>query len=108
MQGKLMITCKPLQQKDFPLLAHWFKQPHVAQWWSAESIMSCEQINEKYLAKIRSPDQAAFIVYLNDTPIGYIQYYDASKYSQPIALVRTASINLLENLITSARVMESR
>ena len=67
-----MFSFKPLKENDFLLLADWFKQPHVAQWWEAES-------KQTLLKKIQSDWLQAFIVELNNQPIGYIQCYYACK-----------------------------
>jgi len=74
-----MFTFKPLEKNDIDLLYQWFKQPHVAQWWPAESVLDYESVKQKYCSKIGSDSQSAFIVYLNDRPIGYIQSYNATK-----------------------------
>lgn len=78
-------TFKALQALDFPLFFSWFKQPHVAEWWSIESKLSTEQLYAKYAAKLYASEQAAFIVYYENKPIGYIQWYNAHVYEkQPV------------------------
>lgn len=68
---------KPLKTQDIDLLINWFKQPHVAQWWQAESKLSAVVIREKYEQKLKIPGQESFIIYSNTHAIGYIQCYDA-------------------------------
>ncbi len=75
---KSQIIFKPLREGDITLLAQWFKQPHIAQWWPTESTLDNQSLHNKYLKKITSHGQA-FIVYLGDRPIGYIQCYLADK-----------------------------
>lgn len=64
-----MLVFKPLTQNDFLLLATWFKQPHIAQWWESED-------EHMLLKKLDSTWLNAFIVYLDNGPIGYMQCYD--------------------------------
>ncbi|MBF0362489.1 MAG: GNAT family N-acetyltransferase [Oligoflexia bacterium] len=66
-------TFKKLSNEDIQLLLSWFKEPHVSEWWPTPD--EDEAIIEKFLVRIRSEDTFGFIVSLNDTPIGYIQYY---------------------------------
>ncbi|MBS1988533.1 acetyltransferase [Candidatus Dependentiae bacterium] len=77
--NKNQITFKPLKKSHLPLLAQWFKQPHVAQWWPTESTFDNQSIRDKYLKKITSDSQSAFIVHLGNSPIGYIQCYHTHK-----------------------------
>ncbi|HFL2713442.1 TPA: GNAT family N-acetyltransferase [Legionella pneumophila] len=70
-------TFKPLSQCDLNLLCQWFSKPHVSEWW--QDNLSSEEIKDKYGKRIGDPVVCPFIVYLNDKPIGFIQYYWASK-----------------------------
>ena len=62
---------RPVTEKDFPLLARWLAEPHVAEWWDAP---------EKELAEIRdhmnSVSVEPLIVELAGKPIAYLQSYD--------------------------------
>ena len=71
-------TFKKLTQDDWPLLLHWFKEPHVEKWWPTPEE---NELMEYFLEKIRSKNTFGFVVFLGEKPIGYIQYYyiDRSK-----------------------------
>ena len=62
---------RPVTEKDFPLLARWLAEPHVAEWWGDP---------EKELADIRehmdSVSVEPLIVELDGRPIAYLQSYD--------------------------------
>jgi len=62
---------RPLTVKDFVLLGHWLREPHVAEWWDDP---------ETELAEIRghmdSVSVEPLIVELDGRPIGYLQTYD--------------------------------
>lgn len=68
---------KPLQESDLNLLCRWFDQPHVKQWWDDK--LTHDQIKNKYSERIGNADIVPFIAYLEDKPIGFIQYYHANK-----------------------------
>ena len=63
---------KKLTEDDLPLLLTWFNEPHVQQWWP---IPEKNEVLKHFLTRIRSKDTFGYIVYFNNTPIGYIQYY---------------------------------
>jgi len=65
-------TFTKLTQSDWPLMLKWFKEPHVEEWWPTPEK---DELMEYFLEKIRSKSTFGFIVFLNTTPIGYIQYY---------------------------------
>lgn len=69
---------RPLSDADLPLLADWLARPHLQEWWRDGEI-TIESIREKYLPNIIGDDVRPFIVYSDNFPFGYIQYYDASK-----------------------------
>lgn len=66
------ITFRKVTQTDIPLLSRWFRKPHVAAWWP---VPETNEFFENFLARIRSKNTIPFLVYSNQTPIGYIQYY---------------------------------
>ena len=65
-------TFKKLTQSDWPLMLKWFKEPHVQQWWPTPEK---DELMGYFLEKIRSKNTFGFIVFLDTTPVGYIQYY---------------------------------
>ena len=85
----MKITFIKLQQKHFPLLLRWLESPHVKEWWDQDIQYTSELINKKYISytqeykildNIKKPIHA-FIIKVDNKPIGYIQYYD--KYDFP-------------------------
>ena len=68
---------KPLQESDLNLLCKWLNEPHVKEWW--DDHLTDEEIKSKYKKRIGDNVIVPFIVFLNDKPIGFIQYYHANK-----------------------------
>src|SRR5271156_2780184 len=68
---------KPLQSEDLEQLCDWLEKPHVVEWWNDH--LSRAMIKEKYQARIGDDVVCSYIVYLNNKPIGFIQYYWATK-----------------------------
>lgn len=68
---------KSLTIPDLDLLCRWFEKPHVLEWWNDR--LTPEEIKEKYGKRIGDSIICPYIAYLNDQPIGFIQYYLASK-----------------------------
>lgn len=70
------INFKLLTENDLPLLHAWFQKPHIQQWYARGESYTLDMIKEKYLPRILHPESIPnFIVYADDTPIGYIQLY---------------------------------
>ena len=70
-------TFRPMTEKDLPLLSEWFSRPHLQKWWR-EQVVSVSRLREKYLPRISGKDDAKpFIICMNGSPVGYIQYYQA-------------------------------
>lgn len=78
------VTFTPLQKTHFPLLLKWLYTPHLRIWWDPNTDWTNELIEKKYtpytqgfkiLGDIKKP-MHAFIIMINETPIGYIQYYN--------------------------------
>lgn len=82
------ITFVPLAVSHFPLLLKWLEAPHVKAWWDQDINWTPEIIRQKYESYTRSykvlklEDRRiqkpihAFVIALDDHPIGYIQYYN--------------------------------
>lgn len=77
-----------LSQQHLPLLLKWLSSPHVQKWWDKDVDWSIELIHKRYdnyiqgykilnikEQEIKAP-MHAYIIEYNETPIGYIQYYD--------------------------------
>ena len=71
-------TFKTMQENDTRILFDWCQQPHISKWWQAPA--DYDKFLEKY-----HPDKMAenfvhpFIIYFDEQPIGYIQYYECDK-----------------------------
>ncbi|TAL58643.1 MAG: GNAT family N-acetyltransferase [Legionella sp.] len=72
-----MISFKPLEENDLALICCWLDKPHVKEWWNDG--LTHDEIKEKYGNRIGDTIVVPFIVYLDDHPIGFIQYYHADK-----------------------------
>jgi RimJ/RimL family protein N-acetyltransferase len=73
-QNDKRISFKPVTPDDIPLLFAWFLQPHVHQWWAVPETLA--EFSEYILEKVKTDKAYAFMVLLNDVPLGYIQYYN--------------------------------
>jgi len=80
----MSINFIPLYKDHFPLLLKWLLTSHVRRWWDKDVDWTMERIQKKYilytegykiLGEIKKP-MHAFIIDYQDTPIGYIQYYN--------------------------------
>lgn len=76
-QHSTKFSFKPLQKNDLDLLCEWLDKPHVKEWW--DDHLSHEEIKAKYGQRIGDEVVVPFIIYLNDKPIGFIQYYHATQ-----------------------------
>lgn len=71
------ISFKPLQEDDLELLCKWLDKPPVKEW--RDDGLNHQEIKEKYRQRIGDETVVPFIVYLENNPIGFIQYYHANK-----------------------------
>lgn len=80
-----MISFHPLHESHFPLLLKWLETPHVKQWWDCDSVYTKDLVQEKYGSYVQGYKTvcgldkpiSGFVIYLEKTPIGYIQLYNA-------------------------------
>ena len=75
------ITLTPLQESHFPLLLKWLETPHVKAWWDEDVSWTAELIHQKHYDRIHGNLDVAkpvhgFIILYDNTPIGYIHYYN--------------------------------
>src|SRR5690348_213510 len=70
-------TFIPLKNSDLELLCDWLAKPHVLEWWNDH--LTRDEIKEKYGKRIGDTVVYPHIAYLNNKPIGFIQYYYANK-----------------------------
>ena len=84
----MRITFQPLQESHLPLLLKWLETPHVKAWWDQDVEWTPELIKEKYGSYVqgykgeqglKKPTQA-YIVYVEDDPIGYTQLYNTHDF----------------------------
>lgn len=74
---------RPLAFSDIPLMHSWFNLPHVQRFYSLR-----EWAEDEVLSKLKpyiegSKPIKSFIVSMDNTPIGYMQYCKISDYSWP-------------------------
>lgn len=65
-----------MAESDFNFIESWLLEPHVQKTWGNEN---WKESYEKYLFRISSDSIKQFIIQHENQPIGYIQYYWASK-----------------------------
>jgi RimJ/RimL family protein N-acetyltransferase len=70
-------TFMPLRNSDLDLLCDWLEKPHLLEWWNDH--LTREEIKEKYGKRIGDTIVCPHIAYLDNKPIGFIQYYHANK-----------------------------
>lgn len=83
----MKIKLSKLSISDFPLLLKWLETPHVKKWWDQDVKHTKESIAEKYRIYINQDKIRAYIIYLDDKPIGYIQIYNAYDFLRRKPLV---------------------
>ena len=66
-----------LTENHFPLLLKWLETPHVKTWWDSRLEWTLKLIQKKYEPYLNSSNLInAYIVFVENKPIGYIQYYN--------------------------------
>lgn len=71
-----MFKFKTLNQNDLTLIYQWFQEPSINQWYARGKYWSLEAIREKYRPRLLGQENVpSFIIYKDETPIGFIQYY---------------------------------
>ena len=81
----MKIEFKSLVEAHFPLMLKWLKTPHVKLKWDREISYTEDLVKEKYVSyvkgyKLENGEKkpiSAFIIYVDNNPIGYIQIYNA-------------------------------
>ncbi|KTD09360.1 GNAT family N-acetyltransferase [Legionella jamestowniensis] len=69
-------TFKPLKIEDLRQLHQWFQEAIVNHWYARGKHLTLNDIKEKYEPRILGKeDVPSFIVYLSNSPFGFIQYY---------------------------------
>lgn len=84
-----MLRFRPLARGDFPLLAHWLRQPHVARWWADDSTPA--GLEADYGGCIDGTEPAeVFIVERDGAAIGLLQRFRIDSYPEYAAELATA------------------
>lgn len=82
LMSDLSIDFRSLQCSDCALLLKWLNLPHVQQWWTEDDLdypLTLAALIEKYRAMVEGDDPTrAYIILIEQTPIGYIQVYRLS------------------------------
>lgn len=76
------IAFKSLQEEDLVVLHKWLNKPHVRKWYGYERDYSTyAKVVERYIDNTKPGClTSSYIIYADDTPIGYIQTYLISDY----------------------------
>lgn len=83
MQNK--IALEPLHRVHLPLLHAWLQEPHVKAFYDKDEVWSEELVHQKFgsyiegfkwIHGVQKPIYS-FIVYFDEQPVGYAQYYNA-------------------------------
>lgn len=78
---------RPLARADFPQLAHWLRQPHVARWWADDP--SPEALEADYGGCIDRTEPAdVFIVEREGRPYGLAQRLMLASYPEYVDALR--------------------
>lgn len=75
-QGAILgvgVNLRPTSEHDLELLTRWFARPDVNRYWGGRPL-SIEEVAAKYIGR-RRPTVECFVVEVDDTPAGWIQYH---------------------------------
>lgn len=91
----MAITFEPLNESHFSLMLNWLKSPHVKKWWDQKVVYTMDLVREKYEPYIKGYKYVdgvnkpihAYIINIQQIPIGYIQIYNAYDFprSKPLS-----------------------
>lgn len=68
----MTFTFRPLTRADFPLLAEWLAQPHVARWWNHETTAEALERDFGGIADGTEPGED-LLALLDGVPVGLVQ-----------------------------------
>jgi len=71
-----MISFRPIQADDFPLLLDWLQRPHVKQWWD-DGDDTIARVARNYSSDPETTKR--FIATLDGSEIGYLQFIRLDK-----------------------------
>ena len=78
MAKQTLITFRPLERADLPMLCEWIARPHVAEWWDAPPTLA-EALEEFGPLIAGAVPHRAYIALLDDMPLGFVQSYVPSE-----------------------------
>jgi len=79
-----VISFRPLERSDFPLLERWLSEPHVDAWWHEP--LDLAGLEHKYGPRIDGIEPThVFIIEHERQPIGWVQWYRWSDYPKHAA-----------------------
>lgn len=90
----MKISFRCLSEADFTLLLKWLEEPHVKAWWDPEIQWTLDLIKEKYGSYVKGyklygnvrKSINAYIICIDEVPIGYIQLYNVYDFARSIPL----------------------
>lgn len=65
-----------------PRITDWLNLPHVHEWYDKAEVNTLEEVTKRYSFKEIGEPTEGFIVYYQDTPVGYIQKYYAKDWKE--------------------------
>lgn len=88
--GSMNIMFKELSTNDFGLMLTWLEAHHIKAWWHSDIVWTLEAVAKKYANYVKGykivndtkRPLSAFIIHVDDIPIGFIQYYNAHDFTQ--------------------------
>jgi len=91
----MKISFKPLSETHYTFLLKWLEAPHVKAWWDKDVQWTLPLIEEKYADytdgyKIENDEAkpiSAYIIYVDNKAIGYIQLYNAYDFLRTEPLI---------------------
>ncbi|MEU8250259.1 GNAT family N-acetyltransferase [Nonomuraea sp. NPDC048916] len=93
-----MITWRRLDERDFPMLRGWLRQPHVARWWNHET--SAEAVERDFGPVARGEEPSEDLLALVDgRPLGLVQRSRLADYPDYLAEL-AAIVDVPEGAVT--------
>jgi len=75
------VSFRPFTRSDFPLLAQWLREPHVARWWREP--FDLPALEAKYGPCIDGVEPTHLVlIEVDEAPVGFIQWYRWSDYPE--------------------------
>lgn len=82
------ITFRPVGRVDFPLIASWLAEPHVARWWNQE--FTIDAIERDFGPRIDGTEPGEdYLILVDKRPVGLIQHYQFADYPEYVEELAT-------------------